>query len=154
MSEVPNWISAISTAAAALTAIIAVILAYKQLGNLNKTLAMNVLSAVLQLESEMNARKERVDAVSAAIRKEGIKSKPNKALIEILGDELDGYLENWLNASDRLAYCIINGYLPERDWRVEYRQYFDKLVVDHESRFGAGTLYTNIVDLNHKWKRE
>ncbi|MEZ6056240.1 MAG: hypothetical protein R3C01_06005 [Planctomycetaceae bacterium] len=149
-----DWLTAVATAIGAIATVAGVIIAFIQLRNLNSTLSMSVLSAVLQLEAEMNARKEKVDSVASAIRREGIAKSPNERLVEILKDELDGYLENWLNAADRLAYCIKKGYLPERDWRVEYREYFLGLVRDHEQYFGASTIYTNILDLNNRWRRE
>lgn len=153
-SELAAWVSAIGTVGCALVAIWGVIVASRQLGSLNTSLSMNLLSNVLQLEAEMNARKEKADAVAAEIRKESIAKNPNERLLVILGDELQGYLENWLNASDRLAFCILRGLFAERDWRAEYRHYFESLVRDHEKMFGPGTIYTNIVDLNDKWQRE
>ena len=150
----PEWISATAAVVATATAIVGVIVAYWQLSNLNRTLRMNALTVVLQLEAEMNARKERVDEVAAKIRKQGIKDEPNEGLVEILDEEMQGYLENWLNAADRLAYCILRGYLAERDWKAEYREYFLGLVRDHEEKFGPKSIYTNIIDLSNKWRRE
>lgn len=153
-AEIASVVSAISAAVAAGAAVAAVVVASKQLEKLNNTLRMNGLMAVLQLEADMTARKMRVDDLAAEIRKEDSKISPNAALITILGDQMNGYLENWLNASDRLAYCILKRYLPERDWRAEYRPYFAELVCDHAPKFGPGSLYTNIIDLNNKWQRE
>lgn len=115
---------------------------------------MSVLSTVLQLESEMNTRKEKLDAAHSAVRREGVARSPNQKVIAILNDEIQGYQENWLNAADRLAYCILRGYLSERDWKNEYRDFFRGLAKEYESSFGPATKYTDIVDLNHKWMRE
>lgn len=148
-----DW-TALWTFVAAMAACAAVWVAYKQLDNLNTTLRMNGLMTVLQIEAEMNARKLRVDELVFEIRKEEIKSNSKKDLIEILGDQLKGCLENWFNSADRFAFCILKGYLPEADWKVEYRHYFATLVQNHEEHFRANTIYHNIVDLNAKWHRE
>lgn len=149
-----DWLNAWATVVAALAAIAGVAIAYWQLSNLNKTLRMNALTIVLQLESEMNARKQRLEEYAAQLRIEACGEKPNDKLIEILSDELNGYLENWLNSSDRLAFCILKGYLEERDWKTDYRQYFADMVRSHEDSFGPSSIYTNVIDLNNKWKRE
>jgi len=149
-----EWTTAYATVAAALAAIAATAIAYWQLSNLNKTLRMNALTVVLQLESEMNSRKQRVEEYAAQLRIEAEGEKPNDRVVAILSDELNGYLENWFNSSDRLAFCILKGYLAERDWKAEYRQYFADMVRSHEDSFGPGSIYTNVIDLNHKWKRE
>lgn len=149
-----GWVTAIATIVGALAAIAAVAVAYWQLNNLNQTLRMNGLMAVLQMEVDMNARKQRVDDLAAEIKKENAKQAPDLQLIRILGEQMNGCLESWLNSADRLAFCILKRYLPERDWRVEYRTYFFELVRDHEAKFRANSLYTNILDLNGKWQRE
>lgn len=133
---------------------VGVVVAYQQLSNLNTTLRLNSLGIVLQLESEMNSRKERVDELAAAVRIEVLKQVPNEDLVDVLSDQLDGSFENWLNACDRLAYCILRGYFAERDWKSEYRSYFLSLVQDHPEYFGRETIYTNIVDIHHKWMRD
>jgi hypothetical protein len=74
-------------------------------------------------------------------------------VIDALERELDGYVENWLNAADRLAFCILKGYLEERDWASEYRPYFANLVRKHRDQFGPDTIYTNIKDLHDRWAR-
>jgi hypothetical protein len=102
---------------------------------------------VLQLEAEMNARKQEVDEAACELRCEDAKTKPNVKLVSALQDTMKGYLENWLNSADRLAYCILHDYLPERDWRSEYRDLFMCLVRNHEDQFGPKSIYTNIIDL-------
>ncbi len=148
-------IQTIATCVAALAAIAAVFVAWWQLGNLNKTLRMNALTVVLGLESEMNMRKMKVDEVATDIRRLDCEDNENNSkLIGILSDYMEGLLENWLNCADRLAYCIKQGYLADKDWKIEYREYFNDLVKDHPDKFRADTIYTNLLDLNNKWKRE
>ena len=150
----PEWFSAIATAIAAAAAVAAVWVAYWQLGNLSGALRMSTLNVVLQLESEMNARKEKVDEAAKKVRMEVEANGGESTLAPILVDYMNGCLETWLNSADRLAYCILKGYLKERDWRAEYRAYFAQLIQDHSTFFGPSTIYTNLLDLNNKWKRE
>lgn len=69
-AEAAAWVEAIGTLAAAIAAFVAVAVAYWQLSNLNDSLKMGTLNVVLQLESEMNARKEKVEEASAKVRLE------------------------------------------------------------------------------------
>lgn len=149
-----DWSDFLTSWLMALSAIGAVAVAYWQLRNLDNTLKTNGLMAVLQLEAEMNSRNLLVNEASNRIRSERANENPNREYILAQGDLLESYVENWLNAADRLAYCIREGYLAERDWKREYRPYFQNLVKTHESKFGPGTLYRNILHLNNKWHDE
>lgn len=154
MEIIATWISAIATAVGALAAVAAVFVAYFQLTNLNDTLRINSLMAVLQLEAELNARKEKVDEVAGKIKQLNLTKPEDIELIKVLGEEMNGYLENWINSADRLAFCILKKYVPERDWKTEYRPYFTGLINEHVQFFQANSHYTNILDLHNKWKRE
>lgn len=130
------------------------LVAWIQLSKLRNELKMNSLMAILEMESQMNSRKEKVDDVGFRMRNLEIEGKLSDSLKDILSDEYHTAVENWINSVDRLAYCILKKYLEDRDWRSEYRDYVQNLVKEFESRFGAGSRYTNIIDLNNKWKRE
>lgn len=132
----------------------ALIVAWWQLSGVRTELRMNSLMAVLEIESEMNSRKEKLDSVAFKIRALAAENTLSNKLKEVLTDERSCALENWLNSVDRLAYCILKNYLKDRDWRSEYRDYIQNIVRDNESLFGAGSRYINIIDINNKWKRE
>lgn len=149
-----DWTTAVATVVLALTAVATVFIAYWQLSNLNRTLTMSGLSVVLQLEAEMNCRKEKVDDVLAKLREEANKTSRDEKQIEILRDQMQGYFENWLNAADRFAYCIMRGHFSELDWKADYRDYFTALVRDHPEKFGPATIHNNILDLYNKWRKE
>jgi len=150
----PQWVIAIGTSVAAVAAGVGVAIAWRQLSKLNKSIRTASLANIRQLEAEMNARKARVNEIACDIRRAGLEETPNVELIEILDDEMGGLIENWLNASDRLAYCILHKYWIERDWRAEYRPYMQDLVDSYPDKFGPNTRYTNILDLHSKWVRE
>jgi hypothetical protein len=68
MSHAPLWISAIASCIAAVATALIAKIAYSQLStansqleNLNNSLRMNSLGIVLQLEADVNARKQRID---------------------------------------------------------------------------------------------
>jgi len=149
----PQWVIAGATCVATLAGVVTAVVGLYQLNDVRKSVRSSSLANVLQLESEMDARKVKVDETASTIRKIEATGGDDK-LIEIYGDELDSYIENWLNAVDRLAYCVLKGYWAERDWRAEYRPYIASIITTHESRFGAGTPYTNIFDLHQRWKRD
>jgi len=147
-----EWVNAIATTVGVIVAIGGVSMAYFQLKNLRKDLKMSSLMAVLEIESEMNKRKEKLDEVNFNIRKLENEGKLTEKLAEILEDENNCALENYLNSIDRLAYCILKGYLSDRDWKTEYRDLIFKTLRDNENKFGTGTFYNNTVKLYENWK--
>lgn len=148
-----DWAN-IATISSVVIASGALLVAWRQLAGVRTELRMNSLMAVLELEAEMNSRKEKVDIVAFKVRTLAAEGKLTDDLKEILSDEQKCSLENWLNSVDRLAYCILKDYLKDRDWRSEYRNYIQSIVRNHEILFGAGSRYVNIIDINNKWKRD
>jgi hypothetical protein len=148
-----NAIMAWAAVAGVIVALLGVLVAWWQLRNLNTTLRMNSLGVVLQLESEMNARKAKADEIAFKIRQESLAENANIKLLDVLNGHLNGCLENWLNAADRLAFCILQGYFADKDWKTEYRGYFADLVKTHPEKYGPGSIYTNTLDLHHRWQR-
>ena len=111
-----TWLTAIAAVVTATVAVIALEVAWRQLTNLGNTLRLNSLSAVLQIEADMNGRKERVDEVTERILRLGEITDTNRKEAEVLQDTLNSRLENWFNAVDRLAFCVLREYVPEKDW--------------------------------------
>lgn len=146
-------LGAIGGIVAGIAAILGAWVAYRQLKDLNSTLRMNGLMAVLSLESEMNMRKAALDDISFKIQQlDG--TNPDQKIVEAHKGLLEGALQNYLNSADRMAFCIMRNYFPEREWRAEYRQYFSNIISAHEGKFGANTPYRNLKDLNDKWQRD
>ena len=151
MMEAATWVGSIAGCVVAVTAVVALLLAWRQLTNLGSTLRIGRLNTILDIETQMNSRKERVDEQVEKIQRSGGLTDEQKKVEQ---DALDARLENWFNAVDRLAFCILKDFVPEKDWRVEYRDYINNIVVKHGKFFPAGTHYRNILDLNNKWQRE
>ena len=150
----PEWVSATASSVIALTGLVGVFVAAYQLKRLNSTLRLNGLLGVVQLEAEINRRRSRLVDVGQQIILEGGKAKTNqdKKLLASLEHRLKVDTEAYLVAVDRLAFCILNEYFPEREWRTEYRDFIATNVGDHEEYFRADTRYDNMLKLHQKWK--
>lgn len=153
-AEAAQWVGAIAGAIGAIAAAFAVKVASNQLGNMNATLRTNTLLIVLQLEAEMNSRKQKVDEALMELEFEKNKSPQDQDRIRAFQRACNGYLENWFNSVERLCYCIRKGYLHERDWHSEYRGYLDELFHSHPEKFDPNSPYTNMIDLYNDWKRK
>ncbi|KAF9658346.1 hypothetical protein HBA12_14250 [Tenacibaculum mesophilum] len=166
MNTQTDWISAISSA---LTTIISggvLWVAYYQIKQVKvqvKGLAENqknsTLMAVLELESELNKRKESFDKANFELREynlelESSKKKLNKDLLEIYSDKIEVSKENYLNSLDRLSYCILHNYLSDRDWRTEYRDTIFEAVDSYKEKYDISSRYRNTIDIYNKWKSE
>src|SRR5262245_44969060 len=133
--EAAAWIDAIGSFLAGIAALAAIALAQKQLRNLNKTLRQQVFASVIQLETEMNVRKIKCDDAALCLREliDTPNTPPQK--IEAAHDYLQGCMENWLNSADRLAFCILKGYVKEKEWKPEYVPYLRGLIDNHGELF-------------------
>src|SRR5438093_888738 len=110
-------ITAFATVAASFFAVVGVIVAWVQLNGIKKGLGFSSLMAVLEIETQMNERKVRLDDCSAEVKRgqaDGLLAEK----LKISARNFDSALENYLNAVDRLCYCILKGYLEDRDWRA------------------------------------
>jgi hypothetical protein len=158
----PAWISALATVAAVAVAYFQLKQANKQLAGLDKqlqgldaSLRMNGLMAVLQIESDMHSRMHRMVEIGTRIELEKNKANKNLKNLASLQRNHGACIEHYLNAADRLAFCIRHEYVPDKDWRAEYRSFFSNIITAHkEFYFGSDSIYTNIIDLDAKWKRE
>jgi hypothetical protein len=147
-------LTAWATAAGVLVAAIGLGAAWHQLREAGKGLRLSGLAAILQLEADMTARKARVEEVTHDVMILDAKEQLSEKLREAHKKRLNCCLEDWFNAVDRLAFCILKDFVPEKDWRAEYRQYIADIIHDHEPFFRADTRYRNILALNVKWQSQ
>lgn len=131
----------------------------EQLQRLAENQKNSILMTVLELESELNKRKENFDKVNFELREyncqvEQSGEKVSEALLEIYNDKIGLAKENYLNALDRLSYCIIHNYLSDRDWRTEYRDTIFDVVDAYKENFGLSSRFRNTIKLHNKWKEE
>jgi hypothetical protein len=127
---------------------------------------MSGLSAILQLESDIHLRKERVvesaaDILRANLDLEDDQLDSRKRRVQneilILSKRHDALTEHWLNSADRLAfvilYCLRKRYFKDRDWKAEYYADMKELVESNPEWFGSESPYTNVLKLVAKWER-
>ncbi len=106
---------------------------------------MDILKVVLEIETQLIQRS----------------IKMNKAGMEYLGNSdsknKEAYFlamkENYLNALDRLCFCIRKGYIPEKEWEREYRNIINNTVGKEEFKKDFGPItspYKNIIKLNDR----
>jgi len=140
LGTIPQWIGAI-------IASIALFIAWKQLSNVVKN---NSIKIILDIEKELHDRKSKIDDLSSKIRQ----NESNNALIAIFHDDLLAAKESYFNALDRLCYCILQGYLKDREWKNEYSSLLTDTVRSNRKEFQTGTYYINIVKIYKKWVEE
>jgi hypothetical protein len=151
MSFSPENIQALSSIITTLLGIIALIFAVRQISQITAQLKISALTNVLSLEAEMNQRKEKLDSINHEIGILHIEGKLSEKIKEIYENKQDAIIENWLNSVDRLCFCILRNYFPEKDWKVEYRDFVKEIIQSFEYKFRADTKYPNILELNKKW---
>ncbi|MCG8883981.1 hypothetical protein G1L02_12545 [Tenacibaculum finnmarkense] len=161
-----DWISAISSALTTIISAGVLWVAYyqikqvkKQLKGLSDNQKNSTLMTVLELESELNKRKENFDKSNFELREYNLEIETsnkelNKDLLDIYADKIEVSMENYLNSLDRLSYCILHNYLSDRDWRTEYRDTIFDAVDNYNEKFGVSTRYRNTVKIYEKWKSE
>lgn len=137
----------------------AVIIAWFQLSNLNKTLISNNLMTIFEIEFELNRRKERLSEIrkdNLEILQKFLNKPPTKEEKEYI-KQIDGYrkeaYENYLNVFDRLCYFVLRKKLEEEDFRLEYKDMlFQTIKDDKEGTFNTGTKARNMKKLYDRWK--
>jgi hypothetical protein len=164
MDTITDWIVAISGIFSVLISFGILLVAYYQirqvkiqLKKLSENQKNNNLMTVLELESEMNKRKENYDKANFEFREKNVEFEKenvewNSDLIDIYNEKIGVAKENYFNSLDRLSYCILHNYLSDKDWRTEYRDTIFDAVDNNENCFGVSSRYRNIIKIYDKWK--
>ena len=127
------------------------IVAWKKLSKIAENQKTDILKVVLEIESQINERKAEFYKVNKQVMELDL-SNPSKEQQKILSDYWEATRENYFNALDRLCFCIDKEYIPERDWKDEYRDMIIGTIKDYEKYFGAGSPYKNMLKINEKWR--
>lgn len=164
--SITDWISAISSVLSVLISFGFLFVAWYQikqvkiqLQSLAESQKNSTLMTVLELESELNKRKEYFDQCNFELRAYDIeinssKNELNQDVLELLSDKIKIARENYLNALDRLSYCIIHKYILDRDWKTEYRDVIFDAIDNYSECFGVSSRFRNTKQLYKKWKSE
>lgn len=142
-----------------IVALIGAIIAWYQLGKINSQIGiaiqnqrMDSLKIVLEIETQMNSRKLEFDKAAKTVR-EAENNNLNEVALDILRDYFNTTKESYLNALDRLCYCIEKEYISDKDWRTEYRNLVRDIISGYEEDFGEASPYKNIKTINTKWQQ-
>ena len=151
----------VGTIVAGFAGLIALIIAFFQLGGLKESLRHSNLMAIFNIEFELNRRKEKMAEIQKDIqakisgRDSSQLSEQEKEWIRTFDDYRKVAYENYLNAFDRLAYFIIKGSFQEEDFRLEYRyMLFETIEHDSDNMFSSATPYRNMMKLYNRWKEK
>lgn len=144
-------ISAIANSVLALSSVVGVVFGLIQLSNIRSELRNGSLDSILEIESQMNDRKSKVDEITNDVIVNGANwSQPVK---DAYSQWLNQAKENWYNAVDRFAFCVLRNYVEESEWKAEYRNYIHDIISRDSQRFQAGSAYRNMIDLDARWQR-
>ena len=101
----------------------------------------------------MVERRAAFDKASADLRLASIAKDANE-ILEVKRDLYSSAKQEYFNTLDRLCFCILKGYVQDKDWRAEYREVLRQTIARHEKDFLAASPYRNIITLSDKWQRE
>ncbi|HDG7849619.1 hypothetical protein [Klebsiella pneumoniae] len=110
---------------------------------------INKLNSLLALESQIAARRQELSSAGIAIGE--FANLPQDEKYDAAALRFNEAIQMYLNALDRLCFCIKQNYLDEAEMKAEYRELITLAVRDHEDKFGASTPYRNIKKIYDKW---
>ncbi|MCL1947875.1 MAG: hypothetical protein FWF51_12115 [Chitinivibrionia bacterium] len=119
-----------------------VLIARCQLPKITKQLTQGQLMTVLEIESQMNERKQELSKMSK-IKMES--KEEGKDVLPSLYLYIDATVENYLNSIDRLCFCIDKKYLDGKDWKTEYRDMIFNTVETHKEKYDITSPYINTI---------
>lgn len=134
--------------------------AWWQLGKINKQIKLGVenqrqeiLRIVLEIENQINSRKLELDRATKSIMES---EEVGNEILDSQIYHLKSAQESFLNSVDRLCFCILKGYIPDKDWKSEYKYLAYNTIKDKNFSvyFGADSAYRNIIKLNEKRQNE
>lgn len=154
MIEVVNCVSSVFTA---IGTIALALFGCIQLSKLNNSLNDSNLMSNLEIEFELNRRKEvmterRIESEKYIEAQEENFDDKSKEMIKILHSHYVEALENYLNIFDRLCFFLLKRKLNDEDFRTEYREMLSNTISSNELYFRAGSRYRNMLKLNEQWQ--
>lgn len=135
-----------------LVGILAGWIAWLQLGKIINNQKVYAVKLVLELENRVNKYKSVLDSKNFKIKEILDKSKKNEKSLEILTQARNIAKEDYFNALDRLCFCLVKGYLPEAEWKIEYKDMIINVVEKNADMFALNSPHTNIKKVYEKLK--
>jgi hypothetical protein len=139
-------VSAIADCIAAIAALFAVVLAGQELRKTRRAFKQSALASLLGIEADVANRRAALSEINFRRNTESDQERQGHL------DQLKAVaIENYLNALDRIAFCIRHKYLSEKQFRSEYERLFQESIECWDDFFGDGSCYDNILFLAKRW---
>jgi len=113
-----------------------------------KSNSISQLSALLALEQQIADRRLTLSEAAIAVSEAKDAKKEDFTALQL---RLNEAKQMYLNALDRLCFCVNKELLDAEDMRLEYRDIIKAAVNDFPEDFGMGTTYRNIKKVYELW---
>jgi hypothetical protein len=152
----PSWLTPAAQWTSAIVAGIALYVAYKNLGGVRRSQALQGQMNLITLENEMRKNlilyKQSLDDYA----------KATIANADELSKKRVNAFELYVTSADKIAALINSDFLyeqfPDRDWDAEYKEIFKKVIAYHEGEDniipGKSEMIRNIKMTIGKWERQ
>ena len=155
----PSWITPLAQSVTAGVALIALIVALRNLRRVKINQALQAQMTLFSLENEV--RKNQSNFKVASLKHELAAAIQGPIPPSVLLMEKTNAFELYLSSADKLAALLKKDYLnkhfkPIRNWNEEYKEFFQKVrtFYDSEHPFIAGTtnMISNVNELLVEWE--
>ena len=114
------------------------------------------LESLLTMESNIVERRLELGEAGIKLAELGAKEKagtgadlkPEFAIAQLRYNEA---AELYLNALDRLCFCLLKGHLDQEELRADYRNAINTTVKDFREKLGPGTPHRNLIKVYESW---
>ncbi|HFQ5129981.1 hypothetical protein [Photobacterium sanguinicancri] len=154
-AETYNLVTVIIYTVSAIIALVMLGIALSQLGQLTaqvtqavKSNSISQLSALLALEQQIADRRLVLSEAAIAVSEAENAGEEEFTALKL---RLNEAKQMYLNALDRLCFCVNKELLDAEDMRLEYRDIIKAAVKDFPDDFTMATTYRNIKKVYESW---
>lgn len=154
-AETYNLVTVIIYTVSAIIALVMLGIALSQLGQLTaqvtqavKSNSISQLSALLTLEQQIADRRLVLSEAGIAVSEAENAAEDEFTALNL---RLNEAKQMYLNALDRLCFCVNKELLDAEDMRLEYRDIIKAAVNDFPEDFTMATTYRNIKKVYESW---
>lgn len=148
------WIYSISAVVALLMLGVAIFQLTRLTSQVNQAVKSNAISqlnALLALEGQIVERRKNLGEVGIELAELSGNDDVSESKVTALKLRFDEAKQMYLNALDRLCFCVKKELLNSDDMRLEYRDIINRAVSDFKEDFGLDTPYRNIKKIYEIW---
>ncbi len=114
-----------------------------------KSNSISQLNALLSMEQQIAERRKELSKTGIDLAE--LKKSNDQEKIDSAKLRFNEAKQMYLNALDRLCFCIIKSLLSDEDMRLEYRDTIKSAMRDFSEDFTPGSPYRNISKIYEKW---